>query len=129
MYITGGAAWLNFETAANCGAEGNNPNIGPTCTPLNPPPFSITHTTTKLGWTIGGGIESMLWSNWLVRAEYRFADFGATRFTDSVFAPAPLLGLPGTTTATYNVDLQTHTVLFGLAYKFGRYDAPIRAAY
>ena len=47
-------------------------------------PGPITHTTSgagnwtdlRLGWTAGGGFESLLTRNWRVRAEYRFTDLG-----------------------------------------------------
>jgi outer membrane immunogenic protein len=72
---------------------------------------------------VGAGLETLLWSNWFVRAEYRYADFGTASFTDSIFAPAPRLSVcpgcvPGTTTATFDVHMQTHTALFGLGYRF-----------
>ena len=122
FYVTGGAAWLNFEATATCGAA--NPQA--TCFPLNPPPFSITSSTTKAGWTVGAGVETLLWSNWFVRAEYRYADFGSVSFSDSIFAPAPRLSVcpncvPTTTTATFDVHTQTHTALFGIGYRFGNF--------
>jgi hypothetical protein len=36
-----------------------------------------TYVWAKPGWTVGGGIEAMLWGNWLGRVEYRFADYGS----------------------------------------------------
>ena len=117
FYLTAGAAWLHFDATATCGAE--DPQA--TCFPLNPPPFSITSSATKVGWTVGAGLETLLWSNWFVRAEYRYADFGSATFVDSIFAPAPRCAgcVPGTTTATFDVHVQTHTALFGLGYRFG----------
>ena len=34
------------------------------------------NSTTRVGWTIGGGIEYAVTNNWSIRAEYRYADFG-----------------------------------------------------
>ncbi len=36
----------------------------------------ITIGDTRLGYTIGGGIETQLVGNWFARGEYRYADFG-----------------------------------------------------
>jgi outer membrane immunogenic protein len=119
FYLTAGAAWLNFDATATCGAA----NEQATCFPLDPPPFSITSSATKAGWTVGAGIETLLWSNWFVRAEYRYADFGNVSFADSIFAPRPRdpHNDPTTTTATFDVHMQTHTALFGIGYRFGNF--------
>jgi outer membrane immunogenic protein len=39
---------------------------------------------TKVGWTVGVGLEYMLWSNWTVKSEILYADLGtsSTTFTD-----------------------------------------------
>jgi outer membrane immunogenic protein len=39
---------------------------------------SLTHT--RVGYTVGGGVEYAIDSNWSVRAEYRYTDFG--HYTD-----------------------------------------------
>jgi outer membrane immunogenic protein len=40
----------------------------------------LIHTQTDgawlPGWTVGGGVEWKLAQNWLLRGEYRYADFG-----------------------------------------------------
>ena len=58
------------------------------------------------GWTAGGGVEYMYTPNLIVRAEYRYYDFG----DDNLIMPAPY------TDRDYDLDLQTFTV--GLAVKF-----------
>jgi outer membrane immunogenic protein len=99
LYATGGAAWQNLEASANC-------TLGDCQAAL-----SQTNSTTRLGWTIGGGIETLVWNNWTARIEYRFADYGVWRTS---FFGAPT-ALPLT---VVDVDVRTHTGLFGLAYKF-----------
>ena len=49
-------------------------------------PLSITNTTTRTGYTVGAGGESRLWSNWFVRGEYRFADYGTASYVNTVGA-------------------------------------------
>jgi outer membrane immunogenic protein len=66
-------------------------------------------TVTKTGWTVGGGVETMLWCNWIARAQYRYADFGTV---SNRLPPAPNAGWHA------SVKVQTHTAVLGLAYKF-----------
>ena len=44
-------------------------------------PATITNGDTLVGWTIGGGIEAALTRNWLLRGEYRYADYGTQSYT------------------------------------------------
>jgi outer membrane immunogenic protein len=60
----------------------------------------------------------MLWANWMVRFEYRYANFGTISNTDLRTCPTGC-GAPFTETVGYDVKLQTHTATFGFAYKFG----------
>jgi len=88
-------------------------------------PLTITNDTTRLGWTLGGGIEAMLGSNWIARAEYRYASFGTIRNTDnrSTTPVGTTIFGPGVSTVAYDLRLATQTVTFGLSYKFGDYGA------
>lgn len=101
IYATGGVAWQQFELSAVCGLG------GPWCTANR----SESTSWTRVGWTVGGGVETMLWGNWLARAEYRYADFGTV--THSFFTSAPF------DTVAMSEPLRTHTATVGLAYKFG----------
>jgi outer membrane immunogenic protein len=121
LYGTAGASWIHVETTSNCStlldaagrcAAGGLPNLQPA---------NITDSTTRVGYTVGGGIETMLWPNWIARAEYRFADYGRFSSTDlrnSAF---------GSQTVSYDTSLRTHTATFGLAYKFGNSAGPVSA--
>jgi hypothetical protein len=64
----------------------------------------------------GVGAEAMLWSNWLTRIEYRYANYGTFGFT--LFPGSGACGV-GCDTITAEATLRTHTVLVGFAYKFG----------
>jgi outer membrane immunogenic protein len=116
LYGTGGVAFAHVEASAHCGAV-----LFPVgwCTAIN---ANRTDTTSdnRVGWTVGGGVEAMFASNWLLRGEYRYADFGNMTFTQ--------LGGPVTNIDAYTatVHYRTHTALIGLAYKFG---GPVVARY
>ncbi|WP_158808288.1 outer membrane protein [Beijerinckia sp. L45] len=63
FYATGGAAFADFRTNYTTFLGGND---------------SLSHT--RVGWTVGGGVEYAVTNNWSLRAEYRYSDFGS--FTD-----------------------------------------------
>ncbi len=84
-YITGGLAYGDIKASVDPGA--------------------LSASKTKLGWTIGGGLEYAFLGNWTAKAEYLYVDLG--RF-DTGFA-APL---------TANVNFKEHLVRVGLNYKF-----------
>jgi outer membrane immunogenic protein len=127
VYATGGAAWQHFDLSTSCKSALCassfllfTPFANNTLTP------ALTDgSATKLGWTIGAGVETSLGGHWFARADYRFADFGPTTFTITHFSTFasfnPLVN-------TADVPLRTHTVSFGLAYKFGDEVAPSSAS-
>ena len=98
LYATGGAEFANFENSVT-GFPGFDQN-----------------STTRVGWTIGGGIEYAVTNNWSIRAEYRFSDFGTIRGG---------LGLPtGGRFFNANRRLQENQVQAGFSYKFDTYVPP-----
>jgi outer membrane immunogenic protein len=123
LYLTGGAAWLHVESTATCGNV-----VSSVC--FNPSPAVggifytqsiFTHGVTRLGWTIGGGAETILAPRWIARAEYRYADFGTITNSDTLtFTPAASLIFGAQTRSiTYDLRLRTHTASIGIAYKLG----------
>ena len=112
VYATGGAAWQRVEATSICGIK--NPFFG--CGLPNTFSSTVTDTTTKPGFTIGGGIETMVDGHWLVRAEVRYSDFGTITNNDArPFLPLPSIDL---LTTSYKLRLTTETALVGVAYKF-----------
>ncbi|MBO4226638.1 outer membrane protein [Bradyrhizobium neotropicale] len=68
------------------------------------------------GWTAGGGIERKLDSNWSVRAEYRYTDFGTRRTIDHFsFTGAPVVQTSDRQTQ-YSQSMQSGRI--GFAYAF-----------
>jgi outer membrane immunogenic protein len=71
FYATGGAAFASFNTNYLTALGGDS------------------LSSTRVGWTVGGGVEYAITNTWSLRAEYRYSDFGS--FTN--FAPASGFGL------------------------------------
>lgn len=92
VYGTGGAAFGN---------------IGHTYTNLL---TGVVETTTSVrtGWTAGGGVEVAIAPNWTLRGEYRYTDYGLSRYDSVTSFP----GLTGTQ------EVKLNTVRIGAAYKF-----------
>jgi outer membrane immunogenic protein len=70
----------------------------------------ISETTSGLrtGWTVGGGVEMAVTNHVLVRAEYRYTDYGTYRYDSVTSFP----GLSGEQRPRFD------TVRVGVAYKF-----------
>ena len=85
-------------------------------------------STTRVGWTVGGGIEYAITNNWSVRAEYRYTEFGhSTMYANSSFWDFPVLGAIG---AFGNRTLNENRVQVGFSYKFDTAaPAPVVAKY
>jgi outer membrane immunogenic protein len=68
VYATGGVAYgggsTNFSFYDSTGAF-----------------WSGNPSSSRVGWTIGGGVEYALTNNWTIRGEYLYADLGSNNFT------------------------------------------------
>jgi outer membrane immunogenic protein len=103
VYATGGLAWQKVDINASC--NGSLFNLS-WCTTVR----SETYSKILIGWTIGGGVEAPVWSNWLFRAEYRYADFG--NLSHTFFSGSNI------DEVAMNASVRTHVAVLGLAYKF-----------
>jgi outer membrane immunogenic protein len=120
FYVTGGAAVAEFG--------------GSTTTLVNGPGISIPAagtyvatnggSTTRWGWTVGGGIEWALSQNWSVAGEYRYTDFGnrGTAFDIPSGLPAAPVFFTGASSSRLTVEQAT----VRLNYRFG---GPVVARY
>jgi outer membrane immunogenic protein len=86
LYVTGGAAWVNYKLAVSA--------LGVTA----------EDSTTKMGWTLGGGVEWMFMPAWSVKLEYLYIDTGNRSTT-----------LFGT---TFDARAKDNIVRVGLNYHF-----------
>lgn len=85
-YIAGGVAFAHQNVSASLSS-----------------PFS--ESATRTGWTIGLGVDYAATDNLIVRAEYRYSDFGKKTFSPAGWTP-------------FDDRLSVNDVRVGVAYKF-----------
>jgi outer membrane immunogenic protein len=100
LYVTGGVAFADLRINGVVGQ------------PLAFFPFS--ESQTRVGWTVGAGIEHAITPNWTVRGEYLYANYGSRNFN---------------TIALANVSMQTHKVRIGVNYLFSTGPSAVVARY
>ncbi len=89
-YIAGGVAYGQFQDILSIVITGGEP-------------FNRTSDATKtmIGYTLGGGVDFAMTDHLVVRAEYRYSDFGKKKFKDEI-----------------EVKYKTNDFRAGIAYKF-----------
>jgi outer membrane immunogenic protein len=95
LYVTGGLAGADIKhSVLNAGATTKNSGV-------------------EYGWTVGAGLEHAFTQNWSARVEYRYSDFGTSKWAANV----------------NKADTTDHTVRVGLSYRFGGAARPVMARY
>lgn len=115
IYGTGGVAFGGFNTnlsLANSGAVTGAPFFA-----------NGNVSSTRVGWTVGGGIQYAVTNNWWIFGEYRYTDFG-THNEGNLTGATSLLGVPGSANFSGNRNLQQNQVQVGFSYKFDLYAPP-----
>jgi outer membrane immunogenic protein len=104
LYATGGLAYGEVDTNTTL-------TIGTTAVGNN-------FDTTRVGWTVGGGVETWLSPNWTAKLEYLYVDLGSFSNT--------FTGLGAFTPVTLSTHVTDNIVRAGLNYHFG---GPIASRY
>lgn len=65
--------WLLYATG---GVAVTNLSVNQSIALLTPYVFNTLASSTRVGWTVGAGFEYVMSSNWSVKGEYQFLDFG-----------------------------------------------------
>lgn len=111
VYVTGGFALteINFDQAFS---------EPPFTSPPTGSPQSASISDVKVGWTVGGGVETLLVGNWTAKAEYLFVQFDPGDVSGSFSGNG--FGLAGSSATITNSlsDLDIHIVRLGVNYKF-----------
>ena len=100
--------WLIYATGGLAVADIKYSQVNTFAT-IGPEQASVS--TTKAGWTAGGGVEAMIDRNWSVKAEYLYASFGSISTT--AFHP-----LDAADAFTHSTKLNANIVRLGLNYRF-----------
>lgn len=106
LYVTGGLAYGEIET------DGVISGFSLAQLPVS---AAFNHSTTKSGWTVGGGIEGRLSGNWTGKIEYLYMDLGTVSGTATLLTSNPPLRFDYSSRITDNI------VRVGLNYKFQPY--------
>jgi outer membrane immunogenic protein len=93
FYVAGGAAFVSSKTSI--------PTTG----------ISIGGDDTRVGWTVGAGIDYAFTNNWFTGVEYRYSQFESKSFD----YPIPVLNLG---TIGLKQDLSNNQVMARIGYKF-----------
>jgi outer membrane immunogenic protein len=114
-YLTGGLAYGHVSVANTVsginiiGAQGTN---GSTLVPVG---GGISNGTIKVGWTVGGGIETVLWGHWTGKIEYLYIDLGTVSgsFITPIITPAG-----NNLISSYRSHVTDNILRVGLNYQF-----------
>jgi outer membrane immunogenic protein len=112
LYATGGAAWANIDYRANT-TEGLDPCGGYGCS------LPANFNATRSGWTVGGGYEWAVMSNWSLRGEYLYYNFGGASAAARTLSAGIGATCPACLTTYQWGDLSIHAVRLGLNYRWG----------
>ncbi|EJF86395.1 outer membrane protein [Candidatus Bartonella washoeensis] len=89
-YIAGGVAYGQLQDILSVSVTGEDSFEA-----------KLDKTKTMIGYTLGGGVDFAMSNNVILRAEYRYSDFGKKKFGDEI-----------------ELDYKTNDFRFGVAYKF-----------
>jgi outer membrane immunogenic protein len=78
--------------------------------------WSGNPSSSRVGWTIGGGLEYAVTNNWTIKGEYLYADLGSSNFT-SVGNAAAATFFPGVY-ASGHINYNASIFRAGVNYKF-----------
>jgi outer membrane immunogenic protein len=120
FYVTGGGAVAEFGGSRTTLVNGPGISIPAAGTYV----ATTGSSTTRWGWTVGGGIEWAFNQNWSVAGEYRYTDFGNRGTTFDI--PSGLAAAPIFFTGTSRSRLTVEQATFRLNYRFG---GPVVARY
>jgi len=113
LYATGGLAYGSVVNSASVGFVGL-------------PLANVSAKDTRVGWTVGAGIEGAISNNWTVKAEYLYMDLGSVPgiggSSTSILPNVPQGGF--TTVIDSSIaaggKFRDHIFRVGLNYRFGQ---------
>ncbi len=122
-YVTGGLAY--GQVSATNSVSGTN-IVGPQGTngsTLVPVAGSFSNSSTRVGWTVGAGIEGVISGNWTAKLEYLYIDLGdvSGSFVTPLVAPSGAF-----LASSYSSHITDNILRVGVNYRWG---GPVVAKY
>jgi len=115
VYVTGGLAFGEITTTNTVAGTNITGAQGTNVFTLTPVAGSASSSTTRVGWTIGAGIEGVVSGNWTAKLEYLYVDLGDV---SGAFV-TPVAGLSGgLLTSRYNSHITDNILRVGLNYRW-----------
>ncbi len=115
VYGTGGLAYGQVSASGTTSANGSS-GLGPFAAPGT---GAFSESSTKVGYTVGAGVEGKLWSNWTWKAEYLYVDLGSLNAVGSFSGLTELAAAytPSTGTLAANTHFKDNVVRVGINYQ------------
>lgn len=111
LYATGGLAYGSIKTSAALAGF----------TPAGLAVAAVgSNSDTRIGWTVGAGIEGKITQNWSAKLEYLYMDLGSFSGGTYNLLPASTIGI------RTDSDFRDHILRAGINYTFG---GPVVAKY
>jgi outer membrane immunogenic protein len=107
VYATGGLAYGGASASSALAQSGTNGFVGTGAGNIS---------DTRVGWTVGGGVEWMFAQHWSAKAEYLFYDLGTASF--SYPATSAFFLTPVYQTVTNSVRFEGNIARAGINYHF-----------
>ncbi len=122
-YVTGGLAYGQISTTDTVNGINIIGQQGTNTSTLVPVAATFSNSATRLGWTVGAGVEGVISGNWTAKIEYLYMDLGnvSGSFVTPIVAPSGAF-----VTSRYNSHITDNILRVGVNYRWG---GPVIANY
>jgi outer membrane immunogenic protein len=122
-YVTGGLAYGQVNASGTISGTNIVGLQGVNGSTLVPVAGSFSSSSTKVGWTIGAGVEGVISGNWTAKLEYLYIDLGSVSgsFVTPLVAPSGAF-----LTSSYSSHITDNILRVGVNYRWG---GPVVAKY
>jgi outer membrane immunogenic protein len=122
-YVTGGLAYGQVNASGSISGTNIVGPQGVNGSTLVPVAGSFSSSSTKVGWTLGAGVEGVISGNWTAKLEYLYIDLGSVSgsFATPLVAPSGAF-----LTSSYSSHITDNILRVGVNYRWG---GPVIAKY
>lgn len=123
LYVTGGLAYGEVGASNTVGGINITGPQGVNGSTLTSFTGAFSNSSLRAGWTVGAGVEGVIWGNWTAKLEYLYIDLGnvSGSFVTPLIAPSGALAV-----STYTSHITDNILRIGVNYKFS---GPVVAKY